>query len=484
MDFSLSTSLVGSTVLNTLTSEAKAYKAAYGISNAAATKISNFFKGLSDIGLRSNFLDGAVLRADSQPVSGGTIPSLLGLSNLTITGSPSRLRNGIYFNGSLQYARGTIVSSTGARTLVGLHCGTLDNTNATAQPIFRLSNGLTATSLGMVNNGASFGQAQSFVSTLRTTAGNPSWGRNTTSIASTSIRDDAAVGASSFSMRRLNTVGGTTFTRTSTQGEVSHTLNRMRMCLNSNNGETTIFSSIERTIPAWFLFSKALSDSEENNLQTLIGQTVLPKWRYVFEGDSIQASYIGGRFSDKGVWKGANLATVNVAVGGAGAVERAAAIGGNGLTTTNIANNMPTVVDIAAGTNDLGNYSSAARSVATVHSALRTLWSFVRSTNPSALICGSTVMQSSYITAQGRESDRTALNDLIKADEGIYYDVLFDKDAWTLQMTASRPVYTDAAIFVQDGGGAAVHPTNTIGGGSDQLLAYMTAVLETEPVIP
>ena len=258
----------------------------------------------------------------------------------------------------------------------------------------------------------------------------------------------------------------------------------MRMCLFSNNGETTVFSSIERTIPAWFLFSKALSDSEENNLQTLIGQTVLPKWRYVFEGDSIQASYIGGRYSDKGIWKGANLSTVNVAVGGAGAVERAAAIGGNGLTTTNIANDMPTVVDIAAGTNDLGNYSSAARSVATVHSALRTLWSFVRSTNPSALICGSTVMQSSYITAQGRESDRTALNDLIKADEGTYYDVLFDKDAWTLQMTASRPVYTDAAIFVQDGGGAAVHPTNTIGGGSDQLIAYMTAVLETKPVIP
>jgi hypothetical protein len=93
-------------------------------------------------------------------------------------------------------------------------------------------------------------------------------------------------------------------------------------------------------------------------------------------------------------------------------------------------------------------------------------------------------MQSSYITAQGRESDRVTLNNLIKADEGVYYDVLFDKDAWTLEMTASRPVYTDAAIFVQDGGGAAVHPTNTIGGGSDQLLVYMTAVLETKPVIP
>jgi len=484
MDFSLSSSLVGSTVLSTLTPEAKAYKAAYGISNAAATKISNFFKGLSDIGIRSNFLDGAVLRADSQPVSGVSIPSLLGLSNLTITGSPSRLRNGIYFNGSLQYAKGNIVSSAGARTFVGLHCGTLDNINATSQPIFRLSNGLTATSLGMVNNGTSFGQAQSFVSTLRTTAGNPGWARNTTSIASVSIRDDAAVGASSFSMRRLNTVGGTTFTRTSTQGEASHTLNRLRMCLFSNNGETTVFNSIERTVPAWFLFSKALSDSEENNLQTLIGQTVLPKWRYVFEGDSIQASYIGGRYSDKGVWKGANLSTVNVAVGGAGAVERAAAIGGNGLTITNVANDMPTVVDIAAGTNDLGNYSAAARSVSTIHSALRTLWSFVRSTNPSALICGSTVMQSSYITAQGRESDRVTLNNLIKADEGVYYDVLFDKDAWTLEMTASRPVYTDAAIFVQDGGGAAVHPTNTIGGGSDQLLVYMTAVLETKPVIP
>ena len=484
MDFSLSSSLTGNNVLSTLTPEAKAYKAAYGISNSAATKISNFFKGLSDIGIRSNFLDGAVLRADSQPVSGVSIPSLLGLSNLTITGSPSRLRNGIYFNGSLQYAKGNIVSSAGARTFVGLHCGTLDNVNATSQPIFRFSNGLTATNLAMVNNGTSFGQAQSYVSTLRTTPGNPGWSRNTTSIASVSIRDDAAVGASSFSMRRLNTVGGTTYTRTSTQGEASHTLNRLRMCLNSNNGETSVFNSIERTVPAWFLFSKALSDSEENNLQTLIGQTVLPKWRYVFEGDSIQASYIGGRYSDKGVWKGANLSTVNVAVGGAGAVERAAAIGGNGLTTTNVANDMPTVVDIAAGTNDLGNYSAAARSVSTIHSALRTLWSFVRSTNPSALICGSTVMQSSYITAQSRESDRVTLNNLIKADEGVYYDVLFDKDAWTLEMTASRPVYTDASIFVQDGGGAAVHPTNTIGGGSDQLLAYMTAILETKPVIP
>jgi hypothetical protein len=471
--------------INTLTLEAKAYQDTYGISNTAATRISNFFKGLADIGIRNDFLDGAVLRADSQPTSGSSIPSLLGLSNLTITGSPSRLRNGIYFDGNFQYARGNIVSSTGARTFVGLHCGTLDNTNSTLQPIFRFSNGITTTSLAMNNNGSTFGQAVSIVSTARTTAGNPGWARNTTSIASTSIRDDAAVGASSFSMRRLNTVGGTTYTRTSTQGEASHTLNRLRMCLNSNNAETAVYSSIERTIPAWFLFSKALSDTEENNLQTLIGNTVLPKWRYVFEGDSIQASYIGVRYSDKGVWKGANLATVNVAVGGAGAVERAADIGGNGLTTTNIANDMPTVVDIAAGTNDLGNYSSAARSVATVHLALRTLWSFVRSTNPSALICASTVMQSSYITAQGRESDRIALNNLIKADEGTYYDVLFDKDAWSFQMTASRPVYTDASIFVQDGGGAAaVHPTNTIGGGSDRLLAYMTAILETKSAIP
>lgn len=483
MNYSLGNKL-GSGYINTLTPEAKAYKAAYGISNTAATRISNFFKGLTDIGIRSNFLDGAVLRADSQPTSGVSIPSLLGLSNLTITGSPSRLRNGIYFNGNLQYAKGNTVSSTGARTFIGLHCGTLDNTDATSQPIFRLSNGLTTTILAMANNAASFGQAQSFVSTLRVTPGNPGWSRNTTSIASVSIRDDAAVGASSFSMRRLTTIGGTTYTRTSTQGEASHTLNRLRMCLFSNNGETTVYSSIERTIPAWFLFSKALSDTEENNLQTLIGNTVLPKWRYVFEGDSIQASYIGGRYSDKGVWKAANLDAVNLAVGGAGAVERAAAIGGNGLTTSNIANNMPTVVDIAAGTNDLGNYSAAARPVSTIHAALRTLWAFVRSTNPNALICASTVMQSSYITNQSRESDRIALNDLIKADEGIYYDVLFDKDAWSFQMTASRPVYTDAAIFVQDGGGAAVHPTNTIGGGSDQLLAYMTAILETKPVIP
>jgi lysophospholipase L1-like esterase len=474
----------GSGCINTLSPEAKAYKAAHGISNSAATKISNFFRGLADIGIRSNFLDGAILRADSQPTSGSSIPSLLGLSNLTMTGSPSRLRNGIYFNGSLQYATGNIVSSSGARTFVGLHCGTLDNTNTTNQPIFRFSNGTTTTNLAMNNNGSSFGQAVSFVSTLRTTSGNPGWSRNTTSIASVSLRDDAAVGASSFSMRRLNTVDGTAYTRTSTQGEASHTLNRLRMCLFANNGETSIFSSIERTIPAWFLFSKALSDSEENNLQTLIGQTILPKWRYVFEGDSIQASYIGGRYSDKGVWKGANLFATNLAVGGAGAVERAAAIGGNGLTTSNIANDMPTVVDIAAGTNDLGNYSAAARPVSTIHAALRTLWAFVRSTNPNALICASTVMQSSYITNQSRESDRIALNDLIKADEGIYYDVLFDKDAWTFEMTASRPVYTDATIFVQDGGGAAVHPTNTIGGGSDQLLAYMTAILETKPVIP
>ena len=93
-------------------------------------------------------------------------------------------------------------------------------------------------------------------------------------------------------------------------------------------------------------------------------------------------------------------------------------------------------------------------------------------------------MPSSYQDDGGRAADRNSLNALIRADEGTYYDILFDKDSWIHEITATRPVYDDAAIFVQDGGGLAVHPTTTAGGGCDQLLAYMSAALLTAGVVP
>ena len=470
-----------------LNTQAADYQDAHGISDRRALLVSGFFEGLADLGLLSDFKDGAIYRADSQPASGATLPSLLGLSNQTMFNTPVRERHGIYFGGTNQYATGSVVATTGARTFIGIHSGVLGNTDATLQPIFRYQNGESVTQLTMNKNGTAAGQAYSYVAVARTTAGSPGWNRESV-FAAVAIRDDATAGASSFSMRRLMSADGTIHTRVSTQGEASHTLNKLRIVRYANNdGSTNYTLMIERVIPGWFIFGKSLDETESENFNTLLGQTLFPKWKMVWEGDSI-TNYVQLRALDKGCWRAANVSWQYVGAGGETSVNGVAQIGtGTGLNTTNLADTMPTVVDIAFGANDLGNFSEAALPFATIHANLRTLWAYARSTNPNAVVCAHTVMQSSYITARGREANREALNALIRADAGVYYDILQDRDAWSMAATALRPVYLDASLFIDDDAGAgvvSVHPTSTIGGGADQLANYMSANLIAAGVIP
>jgi hypothetical protein len=468
-----------------IVSDAETYQTTHGISDAAAVRLSAFFEGLTDIGIRANLLDGGVFREDLQPSTGDAM-SLLGLSDLPLFGTPTREWNAIYFDGVNDYAFGSIVASTGARTLVNVHCGLLDDADSTFEHIVRISNADTNVQLLMAKNGTGPGQAYSYNGTGRTTPGDAGWGRGT-QYSTVSIRDDAAGGASSFSMRQLlNPNGVTTYTRRSTTGEASHTLNKMRIALYAATAPETVYSYVQRLIPGWFLFDKSLSDTEEDDLNVLLGQTVFPRWSMVVEGDSISASgFLGLRMPNAGCWRAANMAITNKSVGGEGALERVADLGTvDGLNATNLLPGIPVIVDIAPGSNDLNNFTALQRSVASIHANLRTLWAYVRTTNPAATICASTIMPSSYQDDGGRAADRNSLNALIRADEGTYYDILFDKDSWIHEITATRPVYDDAAIFVQDGGGLAVHPTTTAGGGCDQLLAYMSAALLTAGVVP
>lgn len=465
-----------------LTAAAVAYQDANSTTDAAALKISGLFEGLVDIGIDGNLVDGGIFRADTQPASGDQLVSLLGLSNLTMVNAPTRERNAVYFQKTLsQYALGGIAESIGARTFIGLHSGLLENDETLATPIFKLwkDTGLTPY-LAMQNNGTTFGQAVSYVSSVRTTGGNPGWSAVSTTLANVAIHDDAAAGASSLSMRRAPSPAGTTYARTSTQGEASHTLNKLLLAIHSQSaGPGSIYRYINRRIPGWLLFDVVLTDQQEEDLNTLLGNTVLPKWSMIWEGDSITVGQ-ADRSTDKGCWAAANLAFYKVATGGETAQDCVDQLGlSTGFNTTNLAVQKAVICDVSPGHNDLANYSAGIRSVASIHANLRTIWAYIRSTNPTAAIHVGNVTRSSAIDANSRESDRQALNALIAADVGVYFDVLTDRDAYFESATVTTPYYNDAALFA-DG----VHPTATLGGGYDQIVGVISDNLLAAGVIP
>jgi hypothetical protein len=446
--------------------EALAYKDATSLSSDRTLRISNFFKGLDALGIRSDFVDGAVFRADSN-ANGSTAYSLRGLANATLTGSPEWRRNGLYFDGVDDWALASIPDQTGARTFVTLHAGSLDNADTTPGDTiakFDRSNGYFA----QMQHAGVTGLAGSFAGTARTIS--PlTWSRNTERLAMATLRDDALEDADSFSHQDFGFLAGA---KASTQGEPSHMLNRLVIGTTANAGLTSFYRYTERLVAGWLIFNGALTDTQCANLSALLRTTLFPQVRWVWEGDSI-TNFLRQRAHEKcAAFWGANMDFVQVQAGGETSAEGGAQLGtANGLNTGgNLDGDVPAIASVWFGANDLGAFSAAARPVATIHANLRTIWAYAKAAGVPVVAW--TVMRAGSIDSNSREADRQLLNALIAADEGIYYDVLVDADAAMDAATATEPYYDDASLFADT-----THPATTAGGGCDVLSAALSTAV-------
>lgn len=472
--------------------QAQAYQSASGISNEAMMRLSGFYKGLDTLGLRANLVDGAAYTDDMNAMNGTSLRSLKSVINLTTVGGPTQRPNGIYFNGAGQYAVGDTPAVAGARSFIGFNYAALDNVDNRSQVIFQLRNIGTAAFLGIQTaGGANNGQIASFAvgGTVRIIT-DTSWGRNpkeltvpvhpypsvTTGLIKQGVRDDALATATSFSSMRYG--GMLPFTRQSMQGEASYSMNQLRICVTGNATLSTIDHTTERIIPGWLYFNKALTDAEELAVMNLVDITLIPRFRFIWEGDSI-TNDMRQRAIGKAFWNGANVDWYDIWEGGQTAANAISQLGTDlGLNDTNLGGNFPKIAFIAFGTNDVGNPAFNNKSVETFHSELRTLWAYARARG--AKVIANTVFQSVFITDNGREADRIALNELIRKDAGIYYDVLLDRDAWINAATNVRPIYNDLDM-IRPGG---VHLNLNPGKGSDLLTQYMSDQLLNLGLLP
>lgn len=438
-----------------------AYQARAGLSPAAAMRVSKFFSGLDQAGLADAFLDGCVFREDSNGGKASGAYSLRGLADLALYGNPQWRRNGLSFDGIDDYAVGGVPPAGGGRTLVVAHAGNLSNTSMVDRRIVDLRQAGGNPLLAINVSGPNAQILSAFQNARFLTAGALGWSRNTVGLQLISVRDDGAASSVSLSHQRLAN-SGASFSRVSGQGEAPHVLNSIRIGVLANASMTAIYNHCERMVGGWFLFSRALNDSEEQQLQAILDSSILPKWRMIWEGDSL-SNDLSSRAHDKGALWGANIDIRMRWAGGETSANGVAQLGSPQGLEDSLFGGMPVLVRICFGANDLANLpGSGGSAVTAIHANLRTIWAYARARQ--GVVIASTVMPARGITQNGREADRQWLNALIRADAGTHYDILHDADQWAGKATSTRPCYDDLSIF-RDG----IHLSLGTGQGADQL---------------
>lgn len=477
---------------------ALAYKNAHGITLARTKKISLFLRGLEALNLRSNLVDAACYREDTQP-SSTLAPSILGVYDVTLVGSPERLWNGIDFNGVDQYGYSEVAAQTGARTLMALQSGMIDSTCAGDSPVISFHSTLTNYNLRSNLSNRNPGCFSYGGGSIRSAAVN-GWTGLTPLLNLLSIRDDAQAGATSFSNKRL-TPGSyippasiPTYNRGSTQGEASHTLNQIRLCVLANATFSTISAHSRAIVSGWLLFNKALSDQEETDVVNLLGRTLFTKYRMTWEGDSIDNDlsewWNNGKYGNGGnvefahIWDGGNTAEICMNTLGRNDENY------KGFNDLNLPNDsIPTYAVLGAGTNDFG---VDAVSAATIFSRLAACWAYAKARG--AIVIARTILPR-YDDDQ-RLGDpafgpilekRTALNNLIRAQEGILYDVLWDTDQWIVDNVSIPDGHTvdwNTDIYRDVDANGGLHLVRTRTKGADLLCNYLGEILKSKGLLP
>jgi len=456
---------------------AKAYQTATNCSNPRTIALSRFFDGLAALGLDSSLVDGWVLRADSQPASGTTAPSLKGLSNLTITGAPTRHKNGYllandspsapsvprYLSGGLPAATSGNVTLVWADFRSGYASISGERTPILAYSSGALTPWLEQNLYGIQSGSNYLGYTYDGAGNF-TPVGLPTRGPAEKRYLPVALRNAATGGAASFS----GEVKGSS--KVSVTGTGSLTLRKIEIGRYSDNGSAWK-NYHDGLVPYAFLFSKILSDADLAGLHALIDSYIHPKYRVVIEGDSMSAESVGLAMwiQERSGFFGGNLEVVNLATGGETSAQMVAEIGTSGGIYNQGSTAIPVICTIWAGQND--RLTTGAQT----HANCRTLWAAAKALGMK--VVAFTITRSDAITVAGWEANRIAANTLIRGDAGTgRYDYLMDADTFIDGLTATDPYYLDTTIYTAD----KVHLNSVAGGGNSQLMDALYTLIASE----
>lgn len=451
--------------------EVQSYLASVGgLNQSRSNAVSDFFSGLTEIGIRSSFLDGACYRSDTQ-ASGGTVArSLRQRSNANVPAG-SFEKNGVWLQN--QMMRFGVPLHNGQRTLI--ICTSFDRWNTSALAgVMALANSVYQNNyISYYNTGASSENINvSFYggTGISAQSGSGLYIRDQ-NLAYTVARDNnlgAGVAASIMHECRSNGVVRNKF---SLAGQASHELDFLTF-----GGDASKY--YHQLISGWFIFSSALTDQQLTSFYALLDRTLIPRWNLVFEGDSISENVQNGLRAGV-AFRGANIIQNTVHTGGETAANGVAQLGtASGLNDSNLNGyGFPVIVEIGFGANDLGNFTSAQRSVEAIHADLRAMWDYAKARG--AKVIARNVMPRSWGVGGDREADRVALNALIAADQGTFYDVLVDASAWAFSATANPNPSLDTNLFRDQ-----VHLALGQNQGAEQLSRYMSTQVLAAGILP
>ena len=468
--------------------EAETYATTHNLDNNATGRIANFLTGLEEIGIKGDFYDAGLYSAKYQPSSGSTAYSLLGNSDLAITGTPVRKKHGFFFQNdsatsptSPERMFGDVSSSgewtwvtSDARQVYGSTVGQRRALNAlTPTPysaFIQMQNGTNWQTYTYAGGGVS--NINGVKSPIED-AYKPI------------ITKNAAVSASSSLQTR--SFGGSWL---STTGRGNVPLSKLTIGAGTTNGFS--FSQYYDGLSNyWMLFNSLVDNSALEELEVLIEETIAPKYRFVFEGDSISSDSIGWAYhvlSDP-TFMCCNIDLVSQGTGGFATPQLVNRIGtSTGINDTFASSDIPVFAVIQAGTNDPGQapdaevtYTSGA---AETHANIRLLWHSARARGMKVVAC--TMPKATIYDAGGSAEYWTTgtsgelsldvvdqVNALIRADSD-RYDYLLDVDN-ILTGEFGATYWQDTSCF-SDG----IHPGTSQASAGPPVISMLSRILDLE----
>jgi len=495
----------GSSLAPPLDAAAAAYQVATSMSKPAAQRLSNFLKGLTALGVRANFVDGWIMRADMQSGSGTTLYSVLGpissgLGNLTLTGAPTRAKNGIQFNGTTQYANGFIPPTAGDMTIYGVSLRNF----AAPQDANRSNYNFHRKQYKEAVAGGGYQGARSMW--LRSESLNTIlhlYNENGTGDIALGIGD---INGSEWRYKPVvirNDAAGTTISAHMMRSGIDYShaddgtfpVDKLLVGAYTQAG-TTIAEFFDGLVNVLLLFSKKLTTVEANGVSALVDQYINPKYRILTAGDSMSGPTYGfGMYvQDRGDFFGSNMDLVTtlsetdnmpVMVG-----KLITTVGGT-LNSSQLLGGFPNILLTWFGHHEIevwtaGNVATQAQAS---YDQMKQIWARAKSLGMKVVACTVNAMRNCVAVEStiNAETKRRYVNTLMRADAGTgIFDFFLDTEAFYLTLTSTTlpavgTTATDPSWYFNnstyfDANG--VHPT-ALGGRAitDQLSTLVKSII-------
>ncbi len=466
--------------------EAETYGENHSLEDEAVGRVANFLTGLESIGIKSDFYDAGFYASKFQPGLALTAYSLLGLSDLAVTGSPTRKKHGWLIGNDDPSSPSTPtrlygdVVSAGQWTWVTSDARPKYNGTVGQRRSFNALTTSPYSAFIQMQNGTNW-QSYTFA------------GGSAASIngAKSPVEDEykpiITTNSTAGSLQTKAFGAGSWLTAT---GRGNVPLQKLSVGAGTTNGSS--FSQYYDGLASyWMLFNSVLSDSALDELQILIEETTMPKTRFVFEGDSISSDTNGWAYhvlSDPDLL-GCNIDLVSQGTGGYATPQLVARIGDPaGINDSQSSDDFNVIAVIQAGTNDPGQAPDSSNTYTSgaveTHANLRLLWEAARSRGMKVVAC--TMPKATIYDAGGSAEYWTTgtsgalsldvvdqINTLIRNDAD-RFDYLLDVDQ-ILAGEFGATYWQDTNCFA-DG----IHPGTSQASAGPPVIAALSTLIDSE----